>query len=136
MKVFVADDMEKGYNSPTDYHWCDGGDLLMFGQFQLGNGNPSEVAMCGIKSRKFTTHILVKDIKIDKDFYRELLTDSVEKAMNCTIDRNGDYSIIIAFGFHFNINDIMDELLNKANLFEDGDKVMCVGRTLKKLDYE
>ena len=90
MKVFVAEKRENGYNSQTDYHWCDDNDLLMFGQFQLGNGNPSEVAMCGINSRKFTTHILVKNLNIDKEFYRELITESVEKAMGCKIDRNGN----------------------------------------------
>jgi len=130
MKVFVADTREKGFISSTNYHWCDDNDLLMFGQFQLGNGNPSEVAMCGINSRKFTTHIVVKDLNIDKEFYRELLTDSVEKSMMCKINRNGDYQIDIAWGFHFNINDIMNELLDKASVFNDGDRVKCFGRTL------
>lgn len=130
MKVFVADNKKKQYVNATNYHWCADGDLLMFGQFQLGNGNPSEVSMCGINSRAFTTHIVVKDLKIDKDFYRELITESVEKAMNCTIDRNGDYSIEMGFTHHFNINDIMNELLDKADDFEDGQKVVCRGKTL------
>lgn len=134
MKVFIAETKEKGYNSATDYHWCDDNDLLMFGQFQLGNGNPSEVAMCGIQSRKFTTHILVKDMKIDKDFYRELITESVEKAMGCKIDRNGNYEIEVGFSHHFNINDIMNELLEKANCFSDGGKVKCFGRTLSAME--
>ena len=130
MKVFIADTRPQGKISPTDYHWCDDNDLLMFGQFQLGNGNPSEVAMCGIESRKFTTHILVKEMDIDKEFYRELLTESVEKAMGCEIDRNGNYEIEMGFSHHFNINDIMNELLEKASHFEDGQKVKCFGRTL------
>ena len=102
----------------------------MFGQFQLGNGNPTEVSMCGIKSRAFTTHIIVKDLKISKNFYRELITASVEKAMDCKIDRNGDYEIVMGWGFHFNINDIMNELLEKASHFDDEQKVRCFGRTL------
>jgi len=130
MKVFVAEKKGMGYNSPTDYHWCDDNDLLMFGQFQLGNGNPSEVGMCGINSRKFTTHILVKDLNIDKEFYKELITESVESSMDCRIGRNGDYSIDVGFSMHFNINDIMNELLEKASHFEDGQKVKCFGRTL------
>ena len=130
MKVFVADSRPKGYVNEKNYHWCDDNDLLMFGQFQLGNGNPSEVAMCGIQSRKFTTHILVKDLKIDKDFYKELITESVEGAMGCTIDRKGNYEIEMGFSHHFNINDIMNELLEKASHFEDGQKVQCFGRTL------
>lgn len=130
MKVFISDKRKRGFINSTDYHWCDNNDLLMFGQFQLGTGNPSEVAMCGIKSRKFTTHILVKDLDIDKEFYRELIADSVEKSMNCKIDRIGDYNINIAWGMHFNINDIMNELLEKADKFEDGQKVKCFGRKL------
>lgn len=35
----------------------------MFGQFQTEeNRKGNEVSMCGIQSRKFTTHILVKDL--------------------------------------------------------------------------
>ena len=130
MKVFVAGIRKKGSNSSTDYHWCDDNDLLMFGQFQLGNGNPSEIAMCGIQSRKFTTYIIVKDLKINIEFYKELITESIEKAMNCNIDRNGDYKIKMGFSMHFNINDIMDELLEKASHFSDGQSVKCFGREL------
>ena len=133
MKVFVADARKKGKVTPIDYHWCDDNDLLMFGQFQLGNDNPSEVSMCGIKSRAFTTHIIVRDLKISKDFYRELITASVEKAMDCKVDRNGDYNIDMPWGFHFNINDIMNELLEKASKFDDEQKVRCFGRTLSKV---
>jgi hypothetical protein len=134
MKVFVADEREIGYVSPTDYHWCDNNDLLMFGQFQLGNGNPSEVHMFGIYSCKGTTHILVKDLNIKKDFYKELITESVENAMCCEIDRNGNYDVEIGFSMHFNINDIVNELLEKASAFEDGQKVKCFGRTLTAID--
>jgi hypothetical protein len=134
MKVFVAQTRPKGYVSVTDYHWCDDNDLLMFGQFQLGNGNPSEIAMCGIQSRKFTTHITVKDLDISKDYFKELVTESIEKAMCCNIDRNGNYEIEMGFSHQFNINDIIEELLTKAALFEDGQKVKCNGRTLYKID--
>ena len=133
MKVFVADNVEKGEVTSTDYHWCDNEDLLMFGVFQLGNGNPSEVSMCGVKSRKFTTHIIVKDLDIDEDFYRELLTNSIEKGMDCEVDENGEFEVDIAFGFKFSVHDIISELLNKANEFDDEQKVSCFGRTLTKV---
>lgn len=131
MKVFVAEEQANGYINAQEYHWCDNYDLLMFGQFQLGNGNPSEVSMCGINSRKFTTFIMVKELNIDREFYKELITASVEKAMQTTIDRNGDYEIDVAWGFHFNINDIVDELLEKANKFNADDRVICRGRTIE-----
>jgi len=133
MKVFVAEDVKRGYNSPIDYHWCDAGDLLMFGQFQLGNNNPSEISMCGIKSRKFTTHIVVKDIRLTKEFYKELLTSSIQKAFHCTIDEEGNFDVGIAWGFHFNVNKIMDELIKKAAMFNNLDKVKCKGRKLELL---
>lgn len=128
MKVFIADTKPKGYISSTDYHWCDDNDLLMFGQFQLDK--PHNISMCGILSRKFTTHIIVKDLNINKDFYRELLTESVQKAMECSIDENGNYEIDMGFSHKFNIEDIMNELLEKANQFQNNQKVKCNGRTL------
>lgn len=133
MKIFIADKREKGYNSPTDYHWCDDGDILMFGQFQLNN-NPSDISMCGIKSRKFTTHIVIKDIDIDIFFYKELVKESIERSMETYIDENGNYEIDIGGLHHFNINDIVNELLEKANRFDDGQKVKCFNRTLKLVE--
>lgn len=83
MKVFIADKREQGYVAPDDYHWCDDNDLLIFGLFQSeDNRKGNEVSMCGINSRKFTTHILVKDLDIKKYFYKELITKSTENSMN------------------------------------------------------
>ena len=138
MKLFVAEKREQGYVSETDYHWCNDDDILMFGQFQLGNGNPSEVAMCGIRSRKFTTHILVKDLEIPKEFVLELITESIEKAMNCVVNDDGSYAVDLGEGWEmkFNINDILTELTNKAEKFGDGNKVICRGRVLKSVTKE
>lgn len=130
MKVFVADSRKKGNISDTDYHWCDDNDLLMFGQFQMGNGNPLEVSMCGIQSRKFTTHSFVKDMQIDRDYYKELISESTESSMNCEIGKDGKYTVIMGKEFTFNINDQIEELLEKASHFKDGEKVKCFGRTL------
>jgi hypothetical protein len=132
MKVFVSENITKSYNAPDDYHWCDGDELLMFGQFTSETGTPSEVSMCGIKSQKFTTHIVVKDIKITKEFYLELLIESVERSMRCVVGENGDYGVTVGFDFQFNIYDIMNELLDKADKFDTGDKIRCYGRILSK----
>jgi diaminopimelate epimerase len=134
MKVFIADNQNEGKISKNDYHWCNNGEMLMFGQFQIGNGNPSEVSMCGIQSRKYTTHILVKDLDISKDFYKEILSQSVEKAMNCVINSDGSYEVEMGFTHKFNINDIVDELITKASQFEDGQKVRCMGITLYEIN--
>lgn len=130
MKVFIADTLEIGFYRKDNYHWCDNGELLMFGQFQSDNGNPSEVSMCGTKTRKFTTHIVVKDLNITEDFYKEIINKSVENAMNCKIDKFGNYITKIGFDMEFNINEIVNELLIKASKFEDGQKVYCRGRNL------
>lgn len=131
MKVFIAESKEQGYITATNYHWCDDNDLLMFGQFQIYNRD-GDVSMCGIRNRLFTTNIIVKDMNIDRDFYRELLIESVEKAMNTDISNNGEYNIKLNgdWNMDFNIDNIIDELLEKANCFEDGQKVRCIGRNL------
>lgn len=131
MKVFVAKIGEKYYKSLNNYNWCDQNELLMFTQFYT-SGNPSNVSMCGIKSRKFTTEIIVKDMEISKEFFKELLTESVEKAFQCTINQNGSFEIDILLKHKFNINDMIEELLQKANVFEDGQKVKCIDRDIIK----
>lgn len=131
MKVFVAEPKEKGYISPTDYHWCDDNDLLTFGQFQIYDRD-TDVSMCGIQNRKFTTHIIVKEMDIDRDFYKELITESIETAMETSISDDGNYKVELNddWGMSFNIDNIVDELLEKANCFDDGQKVKCTGRNL------
>ena len=133
MKVLVAENIDKGYTDRLDYHWCDNGELLMFGQFNTDSGNSSEVSMCGIKSRKFTTHITVKDLSITKEFYLELLIESIERSMKCHVAENGDYGVTVGFDFYFNINDTMSELLDKAAEFEIGQSIVCSGKTLIKI---
>ena len=138
MKVFVAEPKEKGYISPTDYHWCDDNEILMFGQFQIYNRNKIDVSMCGIETRKFTTHIIVKDMNINKDFYKELITESVETSMKTVIGDDGKYKVELNddFGMEFDINDIMNELIEKASIFDDGQKVKCACRKLSKLENQ
>jgi hypothetical protein len=108
MKVFVADNGIKGYINSNTYNWCLDNEIVIFGQFQLNN-NPSSISMVGIESRLFTTEIIVKDININIDFYKEIISESIEKAMNCKIDDDGKFSITIFKSFDFNINDIVDE---------------------------
>lgn len=134
MKVFVAEEREQSYISSTDYHWSHNNELLMFGQFQLGNGNPSEVSMCGIGSRKLTTHIIIKDLNISKEYYKELITGSVELAMDCIVDNEGNYEIDMGGVHKFNINIIICDLLKQASKFYDGEKVKCFGLELTSIN--
>jgi diaminopimelate epimerase len=132
MKVLVADNNEQGVFG-DEYHWCNNGDLLMFGEFQTeDNRKGNEISMCGIKERTFTTFITVKDLDISKDFYKELLSESVEKAMLVKINKDGWYYVDFGddWGFNKNINDHVDELLELAEQFNIGDKLYCRGRKL------
>jgi len=127
MKVFISDKAEIGCISKTDYHWCDEGELLMFGLFQ--NDKPTDISMCGIKTRKFTTHIKVVDLNIDKEFYTELIKDSLKEAFSVDIE-DDEFSVEIGFPFTFTVSQIVNELLSKASMFENGTKVKCNGRNL------
>lgn len=117
MKVFVADSKKTGYVSKNNYHWCKNNELLMFSLFS----NSTDISMCGLESRKATTHILVKDINIDKKSYEELVTKCVEDSMNRKIDKK-------------DIDNLVNELLEKASHFEDGQSVKCIGR--KVMPYQ
>lgn len=130
MKVFIAEPGENQFVSSTDYKWCDDGELLMFGQFQLENSNPTNVSMCGIKTRCFTTRIIVKDLEIDREFYTELLSESVEKSFDCIIAEDGTFHIDAGLASELNIHNIVSELLNKASQFSDGQRVKCIGKTI------
>lgn len=129
MKIFVADVAKHGKNNSTDYHWCEDGEILTFGIFQ--DDTPESISMCGIKTRKYTTNIVVKDMKFGMDFLRELVTESVERSMKCVIDSDGNFTIpMVSKNIEFNINDITKELVSKASRFEDGQKVSCFGREI------
>lgn len=133
MKLFIADSRKKGRISDTDYHWCDDDDILMFCEFQTEtNRKRDEISMVGIQSRMGTTHIIVKELDIPKEYLLELLIESVEKALECEVNPDGSYIIDTGGGMKidFNINDRLNELTDKASLFKDGEKVYCVGRVI------
>jgi len=133
MKLFISEKSEQGYVSEVDCHWCNDYEILRFGLFQTeDNRKGTEVSMCGVQSSKFTTHILVKDLDISKEFLSELIIDSFEKSMKCVVNNDGSFKVNLGEGWEmdFNINDILSELISKAEVFDDGDKVICRGRIL------
>ncbi len=129
MKLFVAEDRKKSFVSDTNYNWCDKGEILLFGHFAKGGA----VSMYGIQSKAFTTNILVKELDIHNSFLIELIKISVEDAMECIVNTDGSY--VVSFGdgwdFDFNIFAIVDELIKKAEIFKEGEKVICRGRTIQ-----
>jgi len=69
----------------------------------------------------------IKQALLDKVWYDDYL-NLIQN--HSKIDSNGNYEIEVGFPFNFNINDIVNELLEKANQFDDNQKVKCFGRTL------
>lgn len=133
MKVFVAPYPGINYISDLKYNWCNENEILTFGLFQTEAGTPSEISMCGINSRKFTTDIEIKNLDIDKQFYTELIKNSIENSMDCVIDDyTGNFEIEVGFPMSFNLFKMIEELIEKANEFQIGDIVKCYGRNLIK----
>ena len=141
MKVFVASDsQEKGSFSDNSYHWCESGEILMFGLFQIEEDKDvNNNSMCGIQSRKFTTFIEVKNLKISKEFYRELIKESIETSFETKIDDKGNFQVDFTSSkyknpvFAFNIHVLIEELIEKARKFKNGDKIRVENRDVFKM---
>lgn len=129
MKVFLQNNNGViGFVSETCYNWCIAGELLYMSPFQL-QSNPSAVSLTGITSKKYTTEIIVKDLDITRQFFKELVSDCIQQCFNCDII-DDEFEVTIGFALRFNINKICDDILDLANQFNDGDIVECRGRNI------
>ena len=126
MKVFIAGKSPQEYVSDLEFNWCNVGEILMFGIFQ----KPTDNAMCGITTRKYTTYIIVKNMNISYDFFVELIADSLQNAFGCEFDDKGNFYVKIWKKFKFNLYEICNKLLDLAAPFEDGQIVKCIGTTI------
>lgn len=129
MKVFVAGNVGiKGRVTNQEYHWCEDGEILVFSQIK---GADDDISMCGIDSRTFTTHIVVKELNISIEYYRELITDSTDKAVSDLLKFCKELNVKpFNSELGLNLDEMIDELIDKASKFIDGDKVKCLGRNL------
>lgn len=115
MKLFVADTAPFGQRSDDDFHWVKSGEILIYPIQQKHNDN----SLLGITSLQFTTHIVVKEINISKDFFEELV-------YNCFCERLEIKEL--RFPELEEILSICKDIMEKAACFNDGDKVVVYGK--------
>lgn len=126
MKILVATSQGKWITS--DVFECNEGEIVIFPLFQsLWNLNKDEIYMHGIESHKRTTTVTIKDIKIPLSFYKELITESIESQYKVYIEKDGSFTISEMI---LNVNDIVNELLEKCEEFKIGDLIKIDGRQL------
>jgi hypothetical protein len=132
MKVLVAQDVPTGRISFEKYNYCNAGEILIFTQELFNIAIPSEISMMGITTRQFTTFVTVKDIRISRQFYKELIELCIEDVLETDIDLLGHYTVKTKKGIviPYNINDIVEELLSKAETYPVGANLVCSGREL------
>jgi hypothetical protein len=132
MKVFVADIYESGHTSANNFHWTNNNDMLFFCIYNCPEYRYN--LMTGINSLKSTTHIIVKDIKMEEYFYKELIQNAIELALNKKFDKRGDVSyFLLGKKYKLNIDQFVFEHITSANQFNDGDKISMVDGFPKKV---
>ena len=118
MKILLAKRIKKPL--PTDYFFAKDGEMVMFGLFQTNK--KSDISMCGIQTRKFSTTMEVKEVKMDKAMHFDLLKESIERSFNVRVKDE----------FKFNLYELQEELIKKGSKFSEGDIIRCKGRKLYK----
>ena len=88
--------------------------------------------MCGIQTRKFSTTMEVKEVKMDKAMHFDLLKESIERSFNVRVKEDGVFRITVGFEFKFNLYELQEELIKKGSKFSEGDIIRCKGRKLYK----
>ncbi len=128
MNVFVATDKGDWLNS--DVFECENEEIVIFPLFQTQyNINRDEIYMQGITTKKRTTTVTVKNLKIPFDYYKELIKESIESEHKIYIDYDGYFKVKEVI---FSFNDIIDELIDKCNEFKIGDIIKIDGKQLYK----
>lgn len=93
------------------------GEIVRFGLLQdPHNRSGRDNTMKGITSNKETTTVKVVDLKIDEEFYFEVIKDSIEEEFGIEVDRLGYF--IIETGImkqKFNLKELVVELLHIAS---------------------
>jgi hypothetical protein len=126
MKVFVATD--KGDWLDSDVLECENDEIVIFPLFQsLYNINKDEIYMQGITTKKVTTTVTIKNLKIPFDYYKELIKESIESEHKIYIDDDGYFKVN---DVRFDLNEIIDELIDKCNEFKIGDIIKIDGKQL------
>jgi hypothetical protein len=136
MKLFVAP-CPVGFISENYYNNCISDELLRFSIYQILEPCSTKSQICsmvGIDSLNRTTEILVRDLKIEMYFLKELLLESFYKEYPNMEYRNGEANI--SFGeagiqYSFHIADLAEMLASKASFFPSGAMVGVKGRNFR-----
>ncbi len=134
MKLFVAQTGDIFHKSDYCFNEATLGELLIIPVFQQGFCSLNEYTMVGCNSLKKTTQILVKNIDMSYRFLTEIIHDSYTKLYNTKVDSTtGCFDILLSKDLDWyipaNMLEDIDELLDKAKCFADGQQVALNGRT-------
>lgn len=136
MLVLVA--TKQGQRYPKDIFDCEEGEIVRFGLKQTKtNRSGREITMRGIHSQKETTTVTVVDMKIDEEFYYELIMQGIEEEFNIRVNKDSRFIIDINGNKHeFNLKEIVINLLHSARQGGVGYVFRIDGRNLlKDVDY-
>jgi hypothetical protein len=132
MKIFVAEKCNQGKISENNFHWTDDNDIVFFCIYNNHLFNSD--AMCGINSLKFTTHVKVSDININREFYKELIQQALEIVIGHKFDSENNIRFnAMDYEYIINIDDFIDNLLQCASKFKNGDKIKSIDGNLFSL---
>jgi hypothetical protein len=128
MKIIVA--TKEGKWLSSDITDCDEGEIVIFPVSQSEwNLNKEEIFMIGVTSETLTSSVTIKNIKIPIDFYKELIINFIEKKYRTYIEPNGKFKVN---DVTYNLNDIVDELLELSSKYKEGDILKIDGRHFTK----
>jgi hypothetical protein len=131
MLVLVA--TKSGQRFPNkDVFKCGEGEIVRFGLLQdHHNRTGRDNTMRGITSMKETTTVKIQDLKIDEEFYYEVIKDSIEAEFGIEVESNGIFIIEIGpLKQKFNLKEIVVDLLFRASK-KRRDRIYRIdGRTL------
>lgn len=140
MKLFVASDIPKKHISCDMYNECFKDELLRFDIYQFIEPcqNSTFNSLVGITSFGRTTDIEVADIRIEKDYFMELLIDSILSEYNNISYSSNRIKVIKATEkftteTEFDIIDMAEMLISKASFFKAGDSLKVRGKNFRKV---
>jgi hypothetical protein len=121
MKILVSHNPEEEHNVATN------GELVMFSLYQKSEDS----SMIGITSGLFTHFVKVEYLKIDKDLIYSILKEVVEERYKAKFKGENEFEVMSYF--RYDLNEIVDELIEQASKFEVGDILEVEGKELKKV---
>jgi hypothetical protein len=135
MKLFVAQTGDIFHKNDTCFNEANLGEILIIPVFQQGFGSLNEYTMIGCNTLKKTTQISVKNFdNMSKHFLTEIIHDTYTKLYNTKVDKiTGWFDILISKDLDWqipaNMFEDIEELIDKAKCFADGQQVGLSGRT-------